>query len=340
MRHQLRLGLLWAIVWLASVVCPILAEEGNVSGPVPPTVDIRKAAMGAVRLIEHTSAEFLGTRKCFTCHTQTLSVMVLTNAQKIGIEVDTGNLKRQIERASELDGSLEGLRVDTVGHGLWTLDLGQHVADEMTTRMTAYLLNYQKELGHWKVTVDRPPAEASDFTTNYVAIRGLKRYGTDKRKNEIAARTAAVRQWITAKPKNTEDEVFRLRLAKELDLASEKVEAFVNELLAEQRASGGWAQKSDMEADAYATGSVLVALHEAGGVSCDHSSWRRGLLYLLETQKPDGSWQVVTRVTPIQEYFESGFPHGKDQFISAFATGWAADALLLSLRQKTQELGR
>jgi len=75
-------------------------------------------------------------------------------------------------------------------------------------------------------------------------------------------------------------------------------------------------------------------LHEAGGVSCQHPAWQRGCGYLLGTQKPDGSWHVVSRATPLQEYFESGFPHGKDQFISAFATGWATEALLMSLAQE------
>jgi squalene cyclase len=89
-----------------------------------------------------------------------------------------------------------------------------------------------------------------------------------------------------------------------------------------------------MKPDAYATGSALVALQEAGGLSCQDSAWLRGLGYLLRTQKPDGSWQVESRAKPLQEYFESGFPHGKDQFISAFATGWATEALLKSLAQE------
>ncbi len=45
----------------------------------------------------------------------------------------------------------------------------------------------------------------------------------------------------------------------------------------------------------------------------------------------DGSWLVRTRSHPTQNYFESGFPHGADQFISAAATNWATQALLLSL---------
>jgi hypothetical protein len=196
-------------------------------------------------------------------------------------------------------------------------------------------LNYEKELGTWKITVDRPPAEASNFTTNYVALRGLNRYGSPKQREAIATRATAVQQWLeSANAIDTEDQVFRLRLAHELKLPSDKVNGFVQKLLSEQDADGGWAQKREMKPDAYATGSVLVALHEAGGLSCQHSAWLRGLGYLLRTQKPDGSWHVASRAKPIQEYFESGFPHGKDQFISAFATGWATEALLMSLAEE------
>ena len=53
--------------------------------------------------------------------------------------------------------------------------------------------------------------------------------------------------------------------------------------------------------------------------------------YLLKTQQPDGTWHVVTRSKPIQKYFETGFPHGKDQFISSAASAWAATALGLAI---------
>jgi Squalene-hopene cyclase C-terminal domain len=201
--------------------------------------------------------------------------------------------------------------------------------------MVEYVLNYQQDLGAWQTTVDRPPAEASNFTTNYVALRGVNRYGNAKQREAIAARAIAVKQWLeSADAVDTEDQVFRLRLAHELKLPSDKVDHFVQRLLSEQEADGGWGQNRQMKSDAYATGSVLVALHEAGGLSCQHSAWQRGLGYLLRAQKPDGSWHVVSRAKPLMEYFESGFPHGKDQFISAFATGWATEALLMSLAQE------
>jgi hypothetical protein len=47
---------------------------------------------------------------------------------------------------------------------------------------------------------------------------------------------------------------------------------------------------------------------------------------------PDGSWLVRSRSRPFQTYFETGFPHGKDQWISSAATGWATAALALAAR--------
>jgi N-acyl-D-amino-acid deacylase len=316
---------------------PESATSGRVAISTTPHQGVRDAATRAVRLIDQTSAGYLTTRACFTCHSQTLSAMVLRDARNVGIEIDESNFKRQYERAFELYDDLAGggLRVDTVGYALWALDIGQHPPDDKTEAMVEYVLNYQKDLGTWKITVDRPPAEASHFATNYVALRGLHRYGNAKQREAIATRTTAVKQWIeSANAADTEDQVFRLRLAHELKLPSDKVDRFVQKLLSEQDAAGGWAQKRGMKPDAYATGSVLVALHEAGGLSRQHSAWLRGIGYLLQTQKPDGSWHVVSRAKPLQEYFESGFPHGKDQFISAFATGWATQALLMSLAQE------
>ena len=143
---------------------------------------VREAATRSVRLIETTSAKFLEKRECFTCHTQALSVMVLKEARRRGFDINKTNLRQQVERAFEIHPFTKqrqpgSLRVDTVGYALWALQIGGHVPDHKTEDMTWYLLKYQRDLGHWKTVVDRPPTEASDFSTNYVAIRALNRYG-------------------------------------------------------------------------------------------------------------------------------------------------------------------
>jgi hypothetical protein len=101
--------------------------------------------------------------------------------------------------------------------------------------------------------------------------------------------------------------------------------AAMRDLLTTQRADGGWALSS-LQSDAYATGSALVALHEAG-VGRDDTAYRRGVQFLLETQLPDGSWFVGTRSHHTQLFFDSGFPQGEHQYISAAATNSATQAL-------------
>ena len=50
----------------------------------------------------------------------------------------------------------------------------------------------------------------------------------------------------------------------------------------------------------------------------DDPVYQRGVRFLLDTQQEDGSWWVKTRSDPIQIYYESGFPHGKDQWERVF----------------------
>jgi hypothetical protein len=81
-----------------------------------------------------------------------------------------------------------------------------------------------------------------------------------------------------------------------------------------------------MATDAYATGQALWALAEAG-LPPDAPAYRRGAEYLLKTQLEDGTWFVRTRAFGFQPCFETGFPHGRSQFISTVATAWASVAL-------------
>jgi len=85
-----------------------------------------------------------------------------------------------------------------------------------------------------------------------------------------------------------------------------------------------------MGSDAYATGQALYALH-ANGTAPTADAYRKGMDYLLRTQLEDGTWFVRSRGFGFQPYFDTGFPHGKHQFISAAATSWAAMALTYTL---------
>jgi hypothetical protein len=252
---------------------------------------------------------------------------------QVGIEVNRDNLKNQRDRAFE---ALKATRIDTFGYALWALDAADQTPDTNTAALVELILKDGDPRSVWQPTVQRPPAEASTFTSTFLALRGARRYGTELQSERIRQRREAAKKWLDTDPPalETEDQVFRLRLAHELQLPGPTLEAQVNKLLAAQTPEGGWAQRPGLPPDAYATGTALTAMLEAGGLSVDNQSWRQAVRFLAQTQSPDGSWQLVTRVQPIQEYFESGFPHGTNQFISTFATSWATLALLTTLEKQ------
>jgi hypothetical protein len=103
-------------------------------------------------------------------------------------------------------------------------------------------------------------------------------------------------------------------------------------LLARQRPDGGWSQLPSLDSDAYATGQALVALTESGSLRVTDPAYKQGVQFLLKTQFEDGSWYVKSRVIKVQPFFESGFPYGQDQWISAAATNWAVMALAPAAR--------
>lgn len=262
-------NILVAILTLIWFVAPGVATEVNSNSLHQQALE---GAKKAVHLLDRTSATFLRRRKCFTCHTQTFAALVLTDAKRAGIGINDKNLAAQVERAYEIydlpsvsapSNALGGVRPDTVGHALLTLDIGKHARNRKTAAMLRYLLGYEKKHGYWKVAIEnRGPAEASDFTTNYLAVRAAARYGTAELKDEIAERISAVESWFAkAEAKDTEDQVFRLLLADALEIPKKSREPFVQRLLDEQLADGGWAQQVGMKPDAYATAYALVALN-------------------------------------------------------------------------------
>lgn len=318
-----------------------IITSSEASEPLPESV--RAAIVTSIPLLESGARGSAERRQCFTCHSQAVPVFALAEARKRGFEIDEENFQRQLEhtaahlergRAAYLDGRGQGGKVLTAGYALWTLESGGRSPDEVTAAVTGFLLEHQKDEIHWRHRGSRPPSSGSDFTATYVALRGLAYFGTEKQWPQIEQRVAEVKEWLGGEaPRDTEDRVFRLWALPYVGAGEEALRQAVAALTDTQREDGGWAQNDDLVSDAYATGTALVALMDAGQLSADHPAVNRGVRYLIDAQLGDGSWHVATRAKPFQTYFESGFPHKKDQFISIAASSWATLALLLTLSE-------
>ncbi|MEO7651755.1 MAG: N-acyl-D-aspartate/D-glutamate deacylase, partial [Bryobacteraceae bacterium] len=178
------------------------------------------------------------------------------------------------------------------------------------------------------------------FSRTALGILSLSKFGWPARKAEFDRRIERAVTWLrSTPPASTEDRNMQLLGVLWSRADKRTVTGLAKKLIAMQRREGGWAQTPYLESDAYATGQTLYALHEAG-IPASHAACRRGADYLLRTQLGDGSWRVVSRSPKFQPYFESGFPHGHDQWISATATAWAATALSQSSGGRTLRSAR
>ena len=350
-RHRWRFFISLAVGAVCLSPMRLFGQAADSEVTRPAESDLRQAVDKSLPLLVAGAQGSMEQRQqCFTCHNQGLPILALTTAKTRGYSIDEEHLQAQLKftaaflaknKSRYLEGKGQGGQADTAGYAIWTLASGAWPADDTTAAVAEYFLLFQKDSDHWTPVSNRPPSEASSFTTTYVSLRGLKSFGTADQQERIATKTGQVRDWlIGAEPRDTEDRVFHLRA---LDLAKAPTEAIAKAaqvLLKEQRADGGWAQLPDLDSDAYATGSALVALHESGGVATNESAYQRGLAFLLKNQLADGSWHVKSRSKPFQAYFESGYPHGKDQFISIAGGSWATTALLLALPKPTDNEAR
>jgi len=295
---------------------------------------IRSAIEQAIPWLEKASAGSSTENKCFTCHNHAVPVLALTEAKQRGFSVDEANLSSQLKHilARYLDGKGQGGQVLTAGYALWALQVGGLAHDATTDAVADYLLKRQSDKDHWSQKGTRPPSDGNEFTTTYVALRGLQGFTPEAQDESKETRFSATAKWLlTTQPADTEDAVFRLKSLRIVQAEDADATTAVEELLKQQKPDGGWSQTMEMDSDVYATSSVMASLLKAGQLETDHPAMKSGVRFLLDKQLDDGTWHVVTRADGFQPYYETGFPHGEDQFISVAASSWATMALLRSL---------
>jgi hypothetical protein len=298
---------------------------------------IRDAAQRSIALLQKSGTQFVRISGCVSCHHTFLPQMAAELARSRGLSVDEKTVN--METAATI-GMIKPAREEllrnperlpdppvTLGYGLLSVAANHYTADETTDAMAQVIAKWQRPDGGFQAMPMRPPIEGSHFAATALGLRAMQLYGKD---SEEQVRRAA--DWLRkAKPNTTEDAAMRLLGMSWAGAQPEELKAAVQGLLDEQRPDGGWAQLPRLETDAYATGQALVALKWSGQVSASDTAYQRGLGFLLRTQFADGSWLVRSRSFPVQPYKESGFPFGKDQWISAMGTSWATMALTLAL---------
>jgi ankyrin repeat protein len=299
---------------------------------------VRAAVERAIPPLQRCDAAFLQRAGCVSCHNNSLTAMTVAEARSRGFRVNEEIASSQLKRIAAFlqDNSERGLEnegipggIDTVSYVLLGMAAEKYPSDAITDVWARYAKNNQSPDGRFKCRTVRPPLETSDIQVTAATIRSLLVYAPQSDQTEYRRAVDRAIRWLErAEPASTEDHVFQILGLRWGGGSRETIRRSGSQLLALQRSDGGWGQIPPLASDAYATGQALVALRESGITAPGDAQYQRGVRYLVHSQMEDGSWLVRTRSPSFQPYFDSDFPHGYDQFISAAASNWAVMALL------------
>lgn len=305
---------------------------------------VRDSVQRGLGALQRTSDQFLANgfvrqSGCISCHHQSLPAVAFGRALERGFALDEAALARQLHRQHEAwsksrDAAYEMFEPQpdspaNLGYGLFGLKSLGYEPDELTGAMVWFLAASQLEDGSFPGYDRRPPMEEGQVVGAALAVGALRNYPQPLRTVDVDRTVAKARDWLRkVRPEDSNQQLFRLLGLGWAGAARSELRPLVKELLAAQRPDGGWAPLPTLASDAWATGLTLFVLHEVGGLEATDPRHRRGADFLLRTQFADGSWWVPSRTWPLQPHFDSGFPHGKDQWISAGGTAWAVLALL------------
>lgn len=303
--------------------------------------ELRAASAKAIKVIQHSQVIWYQRETCASCHHQLLPEISFNLARERGVPVDEKIARETTSNTfaflKDLDGVIQGYDYIDVTFDGWALTAARIAGVRPSTTTTAeakFIASRQLSDGSWPTIDQRPPQSYSLFTTTAVCANALEQYLPEQFKGEKETRLRLAREWlIKTPPRTTEDRSFQLFGLSWTKAGENFRKKAARQLLDLQREDGGWSQLPELASDAYATGEVLVALHEGAGVPISDPAYQRGLQFLLKTQQPDGSWSVVSRLHPpapvSPPYVNTEFPPFQhDQFVSILATNWATAALL------------
>lgn len=314
--------------------------------PPPAVTDepsIRRTIERGLEFLQADAAKWRKDRECATCHHGTLTVWALSEAQSRGYAVPAETQAelvawakgRVLERADLPRDSRPGwsmVNSSALYLAVMAAVLPQQTAvsaDELK-RVTGHLLRHQEADGSWSwasaPAKNRPPPffESDEVATllGWIAL-GPQVPADPEEKSEAREARVRAQAWLAKNDRNdtTQAAAFRLLAHVVAREPLETVQPEIDTFLRRQNADGGWGQLPFAASDAYATGQALYVLGVAG-VQPDRVEFRRGVSFLVATQREDGSWPMTSRSHPGATPFKNPVP------ITYFGSAWATLGLM------------
>jgi ankyrin repeat protein len=323
--------------------------------------DVRAAAGRALAAIQKAQAPWYTTNKqvCASCHHQYQPAIAYRSARDHRIPFDESIATADAIKAftfADIDRAVQYTYViEPAMDDAYRMVAANAAGVKPNLGAAIYarlLISRQNAEGDWDGFHQRPPSSYSRVTMAALGLRAVQLYHHPSQKAQADAAVARARKFLESRAaRDTEERSYQLlglRWALGAEAPGAKttgadraaLRKLAAALQATQGPDGGWSSIPGRESDVYSTGQALVALHDGGSVAIIDSSWQRGIAWLLKTQAADGTWHVTSRLHPpaplSPPYFDAGYPHGHDQFLSMQGASWAVMALSYALEPATR----
>jgi ankyrin repeat protein len=312
--------------------------------------ELRSAASRALAAIQKAQATWYTTNKqvCASCHHQYQPAIAYRIAREHRVPFDEAIAKADAVKAftfADIDRAVQYTHViEPAMDDAYRMVAAQAAGVKPNLGAAIYarlLISRQNKEGDWDGFHQRPPSSYSRMTMTALGLRAVQAYHHPSQKTQADAAIARARTFLESRtPRDTEERSYQLLGLRWAGADRASLRKLAAGLQATQRPDGGWSSIAGRASDAYSTGQALVALHDGASVAIIDSSWQRGIAYLLKTQAVDGTWHVPSRLHPpaplSPPYFDAGYPHGHDQFLSMQGASWAVMALSYALEPATR----
>lgn len=288
----------------------------------------------ALSLLESSNETFFKESGCNACHHSVLLSLAGQQGQSAGLKPNPALVTARTARLRGMTGSFlnafqqlvpPGGEIDSLLYILLEAKALNLPSSPDLETVARFVWARQHPTGAFTQRgISRSPIEESDIHRTALAIWLLPLYSDVPAREANAPRLDQAVKWLTAQSTRNNDELaMKLLGLKWGNASSIEIARTAAALAATQRKDGSFAGNKYLPGGPYATGLSLFALREGAGWPAANATITKAAAWLRSTQRPDASWYQPSRAPKFQPYFESGFPHGHDQWISASATAWA-----------------
>lgn len=299
---------LLTVLTLAILGSPTLARAADIGGKEEGSVkesEIRGAVARGLLHIEKEGTWWIDDKKCVSCHHTSFLIWTHREAMRRGFPIEEEKVGKwtkfafETELSEHKEGGLNGAR-NLEGLAQMLVMPREESDSEARAQFVKLIVDGQKEDGSWAAggqlpLQKRPKTETNEVSAFWMTL-ALESLSEDEKtaiEGEIILTKARKHLKNTKGGSSAEWAMMRALHARNNPSAFKHA---IKILRNWQRADGGWNWTGlpvESPSDALATGMALWGLRESN-VPTNDPSVQKAIRYLLDTQRPDGTWKVMS----------------------------------------------